>query len=108
MATDTLLALCTCPDEPTAQRLAHGLVDQRLAACVNILPGIESVYRWDGTVKSDAEILLLIKTTAERWDALEALIREQHPYELPEIVGIPVTRGLAPYLDWITDETTTA
>ncbi|MCU0766660.1 MAG: divalent-cation tolerance protein CutA [Gammaproteobacteria bacterium] len=101
MATDALLVLCTCPDVESAQRIAHQLVASRLAACVNLLPGLTSVYRWDDAVQTAEETLLLVKTGRACYAALEETLRAIHPYELPEIVALPVEQGLAGYLDWI-------
>jgi periplasmic divalent cation tolerance protein len=97
------LVLCTCPDLTTAREIATRLVDARLAACVNILPGVESVYRWQDQRESAQEILLLIKTTQDAYPALEKTITELHPYELPEVIAVSLSDGLAPYLDWIDD-----
>jgi periplasmic divalent cation tolerance protein len=101
MPQDHLLVLCTCPDLDTAQRLAEGLVDRQLAACVNIIPGLTSVYRWQGQRESAAELLLLIKTRRERYAELQAAITSLHPYELPEVIAVPIERGLPGYLGWI-------
>jgi len=95
------LVLCTCPDEASAGRIARALVEGRLAACVNVLPGLRSVYRWQGAVEEAQEHLLLIKTCAARLPDLERAVRELHPYELPELVAVPITGGLAAYLDWV-------
>jgi periplasmic divalent cation tolerance protein len=100
-----LVVLCTCPDEAAAERIASTLVEERLAACVNRIPGIVSTFRWQDEVRSDGEVLLLIKTTGERFDALRERIVALHPYELPEIVAVDVARGLPAYLDWIARET---
>ena len=100
-----LLVLTNCPDETSANAIALALVENRLAACVNILPRVQSLYRWQGAVESASEIPLLIKTTAECYAALEAAIREHHPYEIPEIVALPVDRGLPAYLNWVAAET---
>ena len=81
------------------------LVGERLAACVNIVPAIRSVYRWEGQVQDDIEALLVIKTRAACYERLEQTIAAAHPYELPEIIAVPVERGFAPYLAWINDET---
>ena len=104
----TLLAFTNLPDRAAAERLAEALVEQRLAACVNILAPCRSVYRWKGAVQRDEEHPLLIKTTEERYPALEAAIRAAHPYELPEIVAVPIERGLPAYLDWVAAQTTPA
>ncbi len=103
---DVLLVLSTCPDMATARRLAGVMVERRLAACVNQLPGLGSTYRWEGKVAHEKEVLLLIKTTAERYPALAQTLAELHPYELPEIVAVPVTTGLPGYLAWVAEQTT--
>lgn len=103
---DALLVLTNLPDMASARALAGHLVEVRLAACVNILAPCRSVYRWEGRVEDAEEVPLLIKTTAARYAALEAAIRAHHPYELPEIVAVPITRGLPDYLDWVATETT--
>ena len=100
-----LLVLTNLPDRAAAERLAEMLVAQRLAACVNVLAPCRSVYRWKGELQRDEEHPLLAKTTAERYGALEAAIRAAHPYELPEIVAVPIERGLPDYLAWIAAET---
>jgi len=97
-----LLVFCTCPDEATAARIAEALVGERLTACVNRLPGLTSVYLWQDEVERDTEVLLLIKTTNARFDALRARLCALYPYELPEVIAIPVTRGLPAYLQWVT------
>ncbi|QKT03237.1 divalent-cation tolerance protein CutA [Ectothiorhodospiraceae bacterium 2226] len=101
--TTHLLVLTTCPDRDSARQVADALVAQRLAACVNIVPGLESVYHWKGAVERDEELLLVIKTRADRYPAVEAAVCEQHPYELPEVIAVPMARGLRPYLRWIDD-----
>jgi periplasmic divalent cation tolerance protein len=102
---ETLLVLTTLPDAESAQALAGQLIEARLAACVNILAPCRSVYRWQGKVEDANEVPLLIKTTAARYDALEAAIRARHPHELPEIVAVPLARGLPGYLAWVAAET---
>lgn len=99
--TTVLLCYCTCPDAASAQQLAETLVGERLAACVNRLPGVLSTYRWQDEVSTDGEELLLIKTSAARFEALKARLLELHPYELPELIALPVERGHAAYLDWV-------
>ena len=101
----TLLVLTNLPDRAAAERIADLLVEQRLAACVNVLAPCRSVYRWKGAVQRDEEHPMLIKTTSERYRALEEALRAAHPYELPEIVALPVERGLPAYLDWVAAET---
>ena len=103
-----LLVLTNLPDRETAEKLAEQLVAQRVAACINILSPCRSVYRWQGAVRHDEEHPMLIKTTSERYAALEKAIRAAHPYELPEIVAVPIERGLPAYLDWVGKETSTA
>ncbi len=101
----TLLVFTNLPDRAAAQKLAEALVVNRLAACVNILAPCESVFRWKNDLQHDEEYPVLIKTTAERYGALEAAICAAHPYELPEIIAVPVERGLPGYLDWVALET---
>lgn len=101
MGPNHLIVLCTCPDRETALRLAEALVDRELAACVNILPGLTSVYRWKGRRETAEELLLLIKTNAGAYPELEKTIRTLHPYELPEVIAVRVERGLGEYLAWI-------
>lgn len=102
---DVKLVFCTCPDSDTAQALAHHLVEQRLAACVNLLPPMLSVYRWQGRIEQTQEVQLLIKTCGDRLQALSAAITAQHPYDVPEILVISASDGLPPYLDWIRAQT---
>jgi periplasmic divalent cation tolerance protein len=100
-----LLVLTNLPDRAAAERLADSLIETRLAACVNILAPCRSVFRWKDAVQHDEEHPLLIKSTAECYAALEAAIRAGHPYELPEIIAVPVERGLPAYLEWVAAET---
>lgn len=97
------LVWVTVPNRAVGERLAKRLVEERLAACVNLLPGLRSRYVWKGRVEKANETLLLAKTTAARYAALEAVVRRHHPYEVCEVVATPVTRGSAPYLDWVRD-----
>jgi len=101
----TLLVLTNLPDRAAAEQLAASLIGKRLAACVNILAPCRSVYRWKDAVQQDEEHPMLIKTTIARYAELETAIRAVHPYELPEIIAIPVERGLPAYLDWVASET---
>ncbi len=98
---DVLLVLSTCPDKNCAEKIARSLVGEGLAACVNISPQITSVYTWRGETESAEEVLLLIKTSARRYAQLQQAVRSLHPYELPEIIAVPVTQGLPEYLDWV-------
>jgi periplasmic divalent cation tolerance protein len=100
-----LLVMTNLADIASAQILARALVEQRLAACVNMLPGTRSIYRWNDSIEEDAEVTLLIKTTAARYAELEQAIRALHPYELPEVIAVPVSAGLPAYLAWIAQET---
>lgn len=100
--TDILLVHVSCPPSQ-AEALAAALVEARVAACVNILPTVRSVYRWQGAVQRDDESLLLIKTAVARFDALRAEVLKRHPYELPEIVAVNPASGHAPYLDWVVE-----
>ena len=95
------IVLVTTPDAEVAAQLARRLVEEGLAACVNLVPGVRSVYRWQGAVQEDAEILLIAKTRAALVDALAARVRELHPYELPEVIALAVAAGSEPYLDWV-------
>ena len=101
----SLLVLTNLPDRAAAERLADLLVEKRLAACVNILAPCRSVYRWKGAVQHDEEHPLLIKTTRERYPEMEQALRAAHPYELPEIIAVPIERGLPAYLAWVAGET---
>jgi periplasmic divalent cation tolerance protein len=101
---DLRVVLVTAPDVPVAEGLARSLVEERLAACVNLVPGIRSFYRWEGAVQDDSEILLIVKTRADRLEALASRVRELHPYELPEVLGLPVAGGGPDYLEWIRTE----
>ena len=101
------MVLTNLPDRASAERLADALVEQRQAACVSILSPCRSVYRWKEAVQHDEEHPVLIKTTAARYEALERAIRAGHPYELPEIIAVPVREGLPEYLAWVAAETKT-
>src|SRR5438270_11232489 len=100
----TLLVLTNLPERSAAERLADLLVEKQLAACVNILAPCRSLYKWKGAVQREEEHPMLIKTTAERYGALEEVLRAAHPYELPEIIAVPIERGLAGYLEWVAAE----
>ena len=102
---DCLLVVTNLPDRESAEKLAALLIERRLAACVNILAPCSSVYRWQGEIQHDEEHPLLIKTAQDRYAELEASIRANHPYELPEIIAVPLTYGLPAYLHWVESET---
>jgi periplasmic divalent cation tolerance protein len=102
---NTLLIFCNTPDADCAAKISRELVERRLAACVNILAPCQSIYRWHGAVEDAQEIPLVIKTTAERYAELEAVLRSLHPYEVPEIIALPIATGLPAYLAWIAEET---
>jgi periplasmic divalent cation tolerance protein len=101
VTTEFCLVLSTCPDEDAARSLARGLVAERLAACVNIVPGLLSVYRWQGEIDTASEHLLVIKTESAAFEAVKSYLRRHHPYELPEIVAVPIGGGSPEYLDWL-------
>jgi periplasmic divalent cation tolerance protein len=102
---EILLVITNLPDAETAGRLAQRLIEKQAAACVNQLAPCTSTYRWQGSIETAAEVPLLIKTTRAAYPRLEQLIRAAHPYELPEIIAVPVTTGLPAYLDWVSRET---
>lgn len=102
---DVRLTYVTCPDTATAEEIASQLIAEHEAACVNIVPGLRSVYRWQGRVETDEEVLLLIKTTEARFTAVRERVMQLHPDELPEVIAVPVVQGLAGYLDWVRSET---
>ncbi len=101
MSTHLQLVLCSVPNQETAEHIAETLVSEQLAACVNIIPGIVSVYRWKETIEKDEELLLLIKTSRDSYEALEQRIQAMHPYELPEIIAVPIQTGQTDYIQWI-------
>jgi len=102
---EPLLVLTNLPDQGAAEKLAHALVEARAAACVNVLAACRSIYRWEGAVETAGEIPLLIKTTAENYPLVEAIVRANHPYDVPELIATPITYGLPAYLDWVAKET---
>ena len=101
MPDTVLLCYCSCPDATSAQAIADALVGERLAACVNRLPGVRSTYRWHGETTTDSEELLLIKTSTARFEALKARLLALHPYEVPELVAVPVSASHAAYAAWV-------
>lgn len=103
-----LVCLCTCPDLDGARALGRTLVEERLVACAQLLPGIESIYRWDGRVDTATEVLLLLKTTQACFDRLQARLVALHPYDVPELFALPAVAGLPAYLHWVADSTCAA
>jgi periplasmic divalent cation tolerance protein len=102
---EALVVIANCPDDAVADRIALALVEQGLAACVNRLAPVASIYRWQGAVERATGVPLLVKTTRARYPEVEQAIRALHPYEVPEIIALPIVAGLPPYLRWIDDET---
>jgi periplasmic divalent cation tolerance protein len=103
--TEALVVLVTTPTPERAAELARALVEERLAACGNVVPGLRSIYRWQGKVNEDAEALLILKTTRARFEALRDRVLALHPYEVPEVIALPIAAGSAAYLGWIAGET---
>jgi periplasmic divalent cation tolerance protein len=106
MPTNALLILTTLGSAADARALVDGLVKDRLVACGTLLPGASSIYRWEGTLREESEVIVLLKTDASKWDALAAAVEERHPYEVPELLAVSVDRGANPYLSWLTSEVT--
>jgi periplasmic divalent cation tolerance protein len=104
---NALIVITNAPDRAVAQKIAHALVEQKLAACVNILAECTSVYRWKGKIETAGEVPLLIKTRPDIYAEVEAAIKSLHPYELPEIIAVSVTHGASDYLDWLNAATVT-
>ena len=100
-STATRIVFCTCPNVAVAEGIASALVETGTAACVNLIPGLTSIYHWQGRVETSEETLLMIKTTAAAYPSLEGRIREMHPYEVPEILAIDASAGLPAYLEWV-------
>lgn len=100
-----LLVFTTLPDQETAENLGRQMVEARLAACVNVMSPCRSIYRWQDALHADGEVPLIIKTTAARYPDLESWLRQNHPYELPEVVAVNIASGLPAYLDWVDQET---
>lgn len=104
---ETILVLTNCPDEQSANEMARQLLEQKLAACVNIMPRVRSLYRWQGAIESADEITLLIKTVPVHYAQLEQAIENGHPYQVPEIIALPIIAGSSDYLNWLVQETRT-
>jgi periplasmic divalent cation tolerance protein len=105
MATHTKVVLCTVPTDQVGERIARALLEENLAACVNILPGVRSLYRWQGAVQDEQELMLVIKTRHDRYEKLEQRLRELHPYDVCEVLAFDVAAGSKAYLDWVLAET---
>jgi periplasmic divalent cation tolerance protein len=103
MLGQALVILVTFPDAETARRIVTTLVEERLAACGNLVPGVESIYRWQGAVETASEVLVLLKTENSRYEALESRLKELHPYEVPECLALTVAEGSLPYLRWLNE-----
>jgi len=99
-----ITVLCNCPNNKTAKDLANKLIEAKLAACVNIIPGIGSIYMWQGKLENTTEHLLLIKTSNDRYKEVEMLIKQHHTYACPEIIAIPIVQGSKEYLNWLAEE----
>jgi periplasmic divalent cation tolerance protein len=106
MVSEVRTILLTAPDVDVAERVGRALVEERLAACANIVPGVVSLFRWEGEVQREAEVLVIVKTTDERVEDVRARVVELHPYQVPEVLVLPVLAGHAPYLDWVRGEVT--
>ena len=102
---EPLLILTNLPDNASAEKLARALIDSRAAACVNVLAPCHSIYRWQGAVETAEEVPLLIKSTAANYPLIEEMVRAHHPYDVPELIAIPITHGLPAYLAWLATET---
>ncbi len=102
---DFIVVYITAPNQEEAQSLAQALVKEKLAACVNIIPGIQSVYQWDNAIQTDQELLLICKSRTERFEALSKRVQTLHSYDVPEIISIPLQNGSEPYLNWVRDNT---
>ncbi len=102
---EAIIVMVTCASSPEAEKLANQLLKERLVACVNIAGRIRSLFHWEGTVARESESLLLMKTTRERWDDLSRRVKELHPYEVPEVIAMPIMVGNPDYLDWVREVT---
>ncbi len=104
MTTTIQVILCNCPDEGTAEQIARLLLNTQQAACINIMPGVRSVYRWQGQIETSVEVTMLIKAPVTQFDAICQTICREHPYTVPEIIAVPVSQGFLPYLNWVNEE----
>lgn len=104
MTTIMQIILCNCPDEQIAEQIARQLLSAQQAACINLLPGVRSIYRWQGQIETSAEVSMLIKAPVAQFDAISQTICRLHPYTVPEIIAVPVSQGFLPYLNWVNEE----
>jgi periplasmic divalent cation tolerance protein len=104
MSNEPLVVLTTLASADEARAFVRALVDARLVACGTLLPGATSIYRWEGTITEEPEVVVLLKTDAARWDALAAAVQQRHPYQVPELLALPVAQGLPAYLSWLAGE----
>ncbi len=104
MSSSCLIVLCTVPSAQKARDIATNLVEERLCACVNILDQVQSIFRWQAEIQNDPEVLMILKTTQERYVDLEKRVRDLHPYDVPEIIALPIATGAQSYLDWVRNE----
>jgi periplasmic divalent cation tolerance protein len=102
-ASDVIVVFCTCPNRRVGEKIGRTLVEERLAACANVVPGLTSIYRWEGKICRDREVLLIVKTRRLKYTVLARRIKSLHPYSVPEILGIPIARGNSEYLSWVLD-----
>jgi len=107
MTTEYITVFITAPNEEEASKISRTIVEERLAACVNIIRSVRSIYRWQGSVEDESEVLMVVKTKRTLFDRLQKRVKELHSYEVPEIIGLPVVEGSKDYLDWLGQETAT-
>ena len=105
MMTEYIIVLITAPNEEESARIGHALIGERLAACVNIIRSVRSIYRWQGRIEDESEVLMVVKTKRTLFERLQGRVKELHTYEVPEIIGLPVIEGSKQYLDWLGQET---
>ena len=101
---EVILVYINFPNRDSARQIGTALIENQLAACVNIIPAVESIYQWKGKVCVESEVMALVKTTASRYKQLEEFVVENHPYEVPEVISLPLSQGSEPYLNWVQDQ----
>ncbi|PQJ29903.1 divalent-cation tolerance protein CutA [Rubritalea profundi] len=101
---EVILVYINFPNRESARQIGTGLIEKQLAACVNIIPEVESIYQWKGEVKVENEVMVIVKTTASRYKQLEAFVLEKHPYDVPEVISLPLSQGSESYLNWVQDK----